>query len=180
MTTDRTEHIRAALRAMPVTDQRADISRHAILTMLDVLGDPFAESHPTHVTASAIVITDGGVLLHLHKRLGIWTGPGGHVDGTELPEDAVVRETLEETGILARHPDGVPQMFHVDVHPSAKGHIHLDLRYLLRADPATPKPPEGESQEVAWVPMAEAKARTDVVYANALRVAESLTRAGLR
>lgn len=173
-TTDRrTAHVVAALGALNPPDDRAATSLSTILNHLAVLAKPFDAQYPTHLTASAVVLSDVGVLLHRHKRLNIWTGPGGHVDGDELPEDAALRETLEETGLVARHPDGGATLFHVDVHPSAKGHVHLDLRYLLLAEAEAPSPPPGESQAVEWVPMADALERTDVLYANALRAAQA-------
>ena len=65
------------------------------------------------------------------------------------------RETVEETGLAAHHPRDEhgaehPVLVHVDVHPAANGHVHLDLRYLLLAPDQDPAPPPGESQEVQW------------------------------
>lgn len=107
---------------------------------------------PTHVTASAIVLAeDGRVLLHRHKRLGRWLQPGGHLDAGELPWDAAVRETVEETGLQPQHPASGPLLLHVDVHEGPRGHVHLDLRYLLFADAEVAlRPASGESPEVAW------------------------------
>jgi len=34
-----------------------------------------------------------------HKKLNVWLPPGGHIEENELPDDAVIREVLEETGI---------------------------------------------------------------------------------
>ena len=42
---------------------------------------------------------DGRVLLVKHVNGGIWVLPGGAVDPDESPQDAVVREVWEETGI---------------------------------------------------------------------------------
>lgn len=107
---------------------------------------------PTHVTGSAIVLDGGGrVLLHRHKRLGRWLQPGGHLDAGEAPWEAAVRETREETGLDPHHPDAGPQLLHVDVHEGPRGHVHLDLRYLLLGDPAAAlRPDAGESPDVAW------------------------------
>ena len=36
-----------------------------------------------------------------HKKLQVWLPPGGHVEENELPDDAVLREIHEETGVKA-------------------------------------------------------------------------------
>jgi 8-oxo-dGTP pyrophosphatase MutT (NUDIX family) len=138
------------------------------------LPTPFDEhADPTHVTGSAIVCDDRGrVVLHRHKRLGIWLQPGGHVDPGESPADGAARETVEETGLRARHPDGTPRLLHVDVHPGPRGHLHLDLRYLLLADAdAALAPATGESPEVAWFTAEEARQVGDHSLVAAVRAA---------
>jgi hypothetical protein len=59
---------------------------------------------------------------------------------------------------------------HLDVHPAAKGHTHLDLRYLLTCDDPTaePAPPPGESQQVRWFSWADAIAVADAGLVDAL------------
>ena len=42
---------------------------------------------------------EGKVLLHLHRKLGMWLPPGGHIERDEIPDDAAVREVFEETGL---------------------------------------------------------------------------------
>lgn len=142
------------------------------LAFLDWLPAPFdEEADPVHVTSSAIVVdAQGRVLLHRHKRLGTWLQPGGHVDPGERPEDGALREVLEETGLVAAHPDDGPRILHVDVHQGPRGHVHLDLRYLLHADgEAAFAPAEGESTAIAWLGRDEAAARSDASVADALR-----------
>jgi len=36
-----------------------------------------------------------------HNKLRVWLPPGGHIEENELPDKAVLREILEETGIKA-------------------------------------------------------------------------------
>ena len=150
-------------------------SRRRTLALLRWLPRPFDESaDPTHVTGSAIVLSqDGRVLLHRHKRLGVWLQPGGHLESGELPAAAAVRETAEETGIEADHPPTGPALIHVDVHEGPRGHVHLDLRYLLSADPEEPfAPAPGESEAIAWLPIEEACAVGDASMTAAVWAAE--------
>ena len=46
-----------------------------------------------------------------------------------------LRETLEETGVVARHPAAGPLLVDIDTHASGPGHIHHDLRFLLKLPP---------------------------------------------
>ena len=53
-----------------------------------------------HFTASALVINkECKILLVNHKKLGVWLYPGGHVEDNETPDETVIRETKEETGL---------------------------------------------------------------------------------
>ena len=147
-------------RIVPV-DEREDQSIRSTLDRLTWPGDPFDEGrHDHHVTASAFVISSRGVVLHRHRRLDIWVQPGGHVDRGETPEFAAVRETLEETGLAARHLEPV-ELFHVDVHPGPRGHTHYDLRYVMVAPPIDPSPFDGESPDVFWFDFVAAQARCE-------------------
>lgn len=52
--------------------------------------------------ALAVVTSQHGVLLARRRdRTPPWTFPGGAVEPGETPEQAAVRETLEETGLIA-------------------------------------------------------------------------------
>ncbi len=52
--------------------------------------------------ASGYLVKDGKVLLTHHRKFDKWTPPGGHIQENETPEDAVVREFLEETGLRVK------------------------------------------------------------------------------
>ena len=56
--------------------------------------------YPTDLTVAAVVDLDGRFLLVEEQAMGrkVLGQPGGHIESGESPEDAVVRETLEETG----------------------------------------------------------------------------------
>jgi 8-oxo-dGTP pyrophosphatase MutT (NUDIX family) len=154
-------------RRTPVDDREAS-SIEATLERLTWPGDPFSEfEDPRHLTASAFVLSSRGVILHRHRRLGIWVQPGGHVDPGETPEAAALRETTEETGLVVRHVEPVT-LFHLDVHPGPKGHTHYDLRYVLLAEPLDPQPPTHESPEVYWFTLDDAIERAEPALAPAL------------
>lgn len=170
----RLDAVAAALAAHRPRDPREERSLRRARALLRWLADPFDPgADPTHVTASAIVHDDTGrVLLHRHKRLGLWLQPGGHLDPGECPADAAVRETREETGVTARPAQDPSRLLHVDVHEGPRGHVHLDLRYRLLADGSAPlRPAPGESPDVAWLAPDEAAARADVSLRSALAAA---------
>lgn len=54
---------------------------------------------PTDLTVSAVVEQDGRYLIVEERASGVMvlTQPGGHIETDESPEQAVVREALEET-----------------------------------------------------------------------------------
>ncbi len=53
-----------------------------------------------HFTASALIKNDvDKVLLVYHKKLNVWIYPGGHIEANETPDEAVIREVKEETGL---------------------------------------------------------------------------------
>lgn len=108
-----------------------------------------------HMTASVFLIRCREHPLRLglvrHPRLA-WTVPGGHVEH-EMPSDAAVRETIEETGIVPRllpPPGQQPSILHPHTHvvrpwwiarmPAAADahapcdHVHEDHQYLAVAD----------------------------------------------
>ena len=93
-------------------------------------------------TATTFVVWAGGVLLHKHKKLGRWFPPGGHVEAHELPDDAAVREVLEESGVPValtgeralpiREPRQLVRPRGVQLETIAPGHEHIDLIYFAK------------------------------------------------
>lgn len=124
-----------------------------------------------HVVGSALVVDPGGerVLLARHRTLGRWLQFGGHAEpGETRPLDIALRETREESGLDHVVPaDPAHPMLDVDVHviPATEAmpaHEHLDLRYLLVADPdAALDPAEDEVSEARWFRWGEALDRAD-------------------
>jgi 8-oxo-dGTP pyrophosphatase MutT (NUDIX family) len=118
------------------------------------------ESMSRHFTVAVFVVWEGKVLLHWHRKLGMWLPPGGHIEENELPDDAAVREVLEETGLPVKLvgdrredvPD--PVQLHrpagVQLENIGPGHQHIDLIYFARpAGPTSIDESFGED-EVGW------------------------------
>lgn len=156
-------------------DERERHSIEEFLRVVPSLAHPFDEqADPRHVTGSAIVVGNRGVLLHRHKRLNMWLQPGGHIEAGETPAQAAAREAHEETGLPIRHPRSGPWLVHLDVHPGPRGHTHFDVRYLVNAPDDDPSPAEGESQDAAWFEWDEAIGMVDAGLAGALRTVRLL------
>jgi 8-oxo-dGTP pyrophosphatase MutT (NUDIX family) len=96
-------------------------------------------------TATTFVVWRGGVLLHKHKKLGRWFPPGGHLEPHELPDEAAVREVLEESGVQValigeralpvHEPRQLIRPRGVQLETIAPGHEHIDLIYFGRPLP---------------------------------------------
>ena len=159
------EALRTQIERIDPVNQRESDSIAATLELLTTLSGPHATQRD-HLTASAFVVSSRGVVLHRHRLLDMWIQPGGHIDDGESPESAALRETLEETGLRARHLDPA-ELFHVDVHAGPKGHrgqsghLHYDLRYVVVAAPLDPTPAHGESPEVFWFDFETAQSRCE-------------------
>ncbi len=131
---------------------------------------------PHHFTASGLVIEQGHILLVNHKRIGAWVPPGGHIEPDELPEETVVREILEETGVSVAviskqwapndDPDAfflLQPLFMQAVLAVEKGErfYHVDIVYLCRCTercapgilPVLANSPE--VKESRWVKLSE-------------------------
>ena len=76
--------------------------------------------HPTDLTVAAVVEHDGRFLFveEIASNRRVLTQPGGHIESGESPEQAVVRETLEETGCTVSCGDLVG--VYVWIHPQSR------------------------------------------------------------
>jgi len=100
---------------------------------------------------------------------GMWAFPGGFVDYGEDPEDAVLREMLEETGMTGSDP----RILHVLGAPGRDPRKHcVGLFYLVDADLEAEPRGADDAVAAAWVPIVELNAEN--VAADHLRVVELL------
>jgi 8-oxo-dGTP pyrophosphatase MutT (NUDIX family) len=113
-----------------------------------------------HFTVAVFVVWDGKVLLHRHRKLAMWLPPGGHIEPNELPDEAAVREVLEETGIGVqltgerREDVEDPIQLHrpagVQLENIAPGHQHIDLIYFATPTGPTEIHPTYNEDKVGW------------------------------
>ena len=103
-----------------------------------------------HFTVAVFVVWEGKVLLHLHRKLGMWLPPGGHIERNELPDDAAVREVLEETGVEVEDPVQLHRSAGVQLENIGPGHQHIDLIYFARPRGSTKIHAHYSADKVGW------------------------------
>jgi len=76
--------------------------------------------YPTDLTVAAVVEHDGKYLLVEERSMGrrVLCQPGGHIEADESPEQAVVREVLEETGCTVNCHDLIG--IYLWIHPQTR------------------------------------------------------------
>lgn len=147
-----------------------EADRREILRRLQ-LGEPLLtrDNLSAHLTASAWVVSPDRtqVLLAYHDLYDSWSWLGGHADGEKDLLSTALREVREESGLTALRPV-TEDIFSVEILAVAghekKGqyvpsHLHLNVTFLLEADPAAPlRSLPGENSRVAWFSPEEAVA----------------------
>lgn len=103
------------------------------------------------------------MLLLLHKKLRMWLPPGGHIEERETPDEAVLREAREETGLVveivgpAPRPDPAggkvrflrrPRVVQVEAIDGL--HEHIDLIYFCRPIGGRLARAESEAEQLRW------------------------------
>src|SRR5690625_1520866 len=144
---------------------RATAPRSALLPVVD------------ETSAGGLVVRAGDgqaytAVLARRNRCGrlAWSLPQGHLEGTDTPGEAAVREIAEETGItgqVLRHLATVGYWFAGDARRVHKVGHH----YLLEAtggELTIENDPDHEAEDVAWVALDEVASR--LAYPNERRV----------
>ncbi|WP_083337856.1 NUDIX hydrolase [Mycobacteroides franklinii] len=120
------------------------------------------------VGVAGIVINETDVLIIQRADSGTWESSGGVLEHGETFVEGVRREVLEETGVI------------VDVHELAVCYLNTSKHVVALAFRCTPQSgtprPGAESLAVQWVPVAEAVARLNPVFA--IRVSDALRPSG--
>ena len=153
----------------PFNEQEAR-DREELLRRVRSGEDLYTRNNPAaHFTASAWVVSPhrDQVLLAYHNLYDSWAWLGGHADGERDLLSVAMREVREESGLTAVRPVS-PHIYSleiltVDGHEKrgayVSSHLHLNVTYLLEADPAAPlrcKP--DENSRVGWFGLEEAVA----------------------
>lgn len=117
-------------------------------------------------TVALFIVHQQRVLLVLHRKLGKWLPIGGHVELDEDPEQAALREALEESGfevelIGERPPTTEPGTRaliaprFLDIHRISDTHEHIGMIYLARPRAGALRLAAAEHHDIRWCSEAE-------------------------
>jgi len=110
---------------------------------------------------SVFVVHAGKVLLVYHRRYGHWLPIGGHIELDEDPDEALVREIREESGLKVRILSEKPRIAHrgvrplfvpsyMDVHRVKGHHKHIAFVYFARSRRTRVRLHDAEHQTYRW------------------------------
>lgn len=123
------------------------------------------------ISAKGILGRDGHVLVMKNDR-DEWELPGGHVEPKESPEDAVIREFFEETGLTC----AIAGMISADFYQPLEDESVCLLFYAVReSEPKRSIRISEEHQGVLWAPVHQLPGNLPGVYQHAIRMAWNRT-----
>lgn len=123
-----------------------------------------------HFTTSGFVFFENTVLLVKHKKHKKWLYPGGHIKINETPEEALIREIMEETGLnIQIIGDKASDLDTRNIEAQFKPfeillqlielpqniHYHIDIVYLCTTDSKKLKINTNEIDAGAWFTLDE-------------------------
>ena len=119
------------------------------------------ENRSAHLTASGWIVSPerSRVLMAYHNLYDSWAWLGGHADGERDLLAVALREVREESGLTDVRPITEDiyslEILSVDGHEKhgryVSSHLHLNVTYLLEADPAAHiRPKLDENSRVGW------------------------------
>lgn len=113
------------------------------------------------VGVGAVVISEGKILLEKRKNepgKGKWSIPGGLVDLGESPEQAVIREVMEETCLEVDAPRLVDVVSDVSLDENGKVKYHFVIIDYLVAVKRGEVKAASDADALRWVPFSEVEA----------------------
>ena len=155
------------LRYTPWNAQEAQ-DRQEMLRRLNSGEELYTRENPSaHLTASAWVTdpTRTQVLMAYHNLYDSWAWLGGHADGERDLLSVALREVREESGLTQLRPVSTSiyslEILTVAGHEKhgkyVSSHLHLNLTYLLEADPyAAVRCKPDENSRVGWFGLSQA------------------------
>jgi ADP-ribose pyrophosphatase YjhB (NUDIX family) len=105
---------------------------------------------PSFVSASAVVVQSGRVLVVVDPIRGEPVLPGGHLKWDEDPRDAVIREVREETGLTVK-PTGIVGVFAGREWAGEPGIVRIVYRAVVESGDLQSSP-EGDA---TWMSVSE-------------------------
>ncbi len=150
-----------ALKKYTPWNEQEERDRAVMLNALSASPDPFTRENPVmHFTASSWILSPDGrqVLMAYHNIYQSWAWTGGHADGERDLLAVALREAKEETGVHAKpFSEDIFSLETLTVEGHEKkgqyvsSHLHLNVTYLLLADPSEPiRPKADENAAVHW------------------------------
>jgi len=110
------------------------------------------------VGVGAVIIKEGEIALIKRGNepsKGKWTIPGGLVELAESPEQAVIRETKEETSLDVDNPILIDVVSNVDLDEKGKVKYHyVIIEYLVHVKEGIAQA-ASDAMELSWVPFEE-------------------------
>lgn len=107
----------------------------------------------TKTAASAVIFRRDGRVLLIRRgrppRAGTWSLPGGHVEDGETPEETVVREVREETGLV------VSVVRYLGLYRLRDSNVAFDIHEFQCAPVEEDASAGDDAAEVRWVEAAD-------------------------
>ena len=156
------QELRKRIENYPPFNEQEERDKTLILDWIQKNENAFLrENEVAHITASAWVVNKdrSKVLMVYHKIYDSWAWTGGHADGDRDLLAVALREVREESGLTDVRPVSEQiyslEILSVDGHEKwgryVSSHLHLNVTYLLEADPAAPICPKpDENSRVGW------------------------------
>ena len=184
--------LREALRNYKPFNEQEEKDREQILYFLE-RGDLVytRESRDAHMTASAWVTNRARskIVMAYHNIYDSWAWLGGHADGEKNLLLVAEKEAMEESGLRFVRPV-MEDIFSIEILTVSghmkngsyvPSHLHLNVTYLLEADPELPlRIKEDENSEIGWIGVEEIERRStekwfvERIYSKLCKKAQSL------